>query len=179
VNRRDALRSLAATAAALAASRAWVHVLAEQGWTPAVLTPAQDAEIVALTEAIIPATETPGAKGVLVNRFIDQALATAPSAQRDVFLEGLAWVTGRCRAEFGTSFASATPDQQVSLLMRIDDEGVVAAADQPGADFFRTIKGMTINGYYSTEIGLRQELGDDGRMALAQFEGCTHPEHQG
>jgi hypothetical protein len=29
-----------------------------------------------------------------------------------------------------------------------------------------------------TEIGLRQELGEDGRMSLAAFEGCTHPEHQ-
>jgi len=179
VNRRDALRSLASTAAALAASRTWIHVRAEQGWTPAVLTPAQDAEVVALTEAIIPATETPGAKAALVNRFVDQALAGAGAAQRDAFLQGLAWVTARCRAEFGQTFAAATPEQQVSLLTRIDDDGTIAAAEQPGADFFRTIKGMTISGYYSTEIGLRQELGDDGRMVLAQFEGCTHPEHQG
>jgi hypothetical protein len=38
---------------------------------------------------------------------------------------------------------------------------------------------MTINGYYTTQIGLRQELGDDGQLFLAQFPGCTHPEHQG
>jgi hypothetical protein len=44
--------------------------------------------------------------------------------------------------------------------------------------FFRAIKSMTITGYYTTEIGLRQELGDDGRMMLGAFEGCTHPEHQ-
>lgn len=39
------------------------------------------------------------------------------------------------------------------------------------------IKSMTIDGYYTTEIGLKQELGDDGQLFLGQFPGCTHPEH--
>jgi hypothetical protein len=170
---------LTSSAAALAASRLWVHVLADQQWTPSVLTPAQNDQVIALAEAIIPATDTPGAKAALVDRFIDQALAAADQGQRTAFVRGLTWVVERWRAEFGKDFASLTPDQQAALLMRIDDDGAVAAADREGADFFRAIKGMTISGYYSTEIGLRQELGDDGRMALAQFEGCTHPEHQG
>ena len=38
---------------------------------------------------------------------------------------------------------------------------------------------MTIDGYYTTEIGLRQELGDNGQLFLGRFEGCAHPEHQG
>ena len=152
--------------------------MAEQDWAPKVLTPAQNEQVIALSEAVIPATDTPGAKAALVNRFIDQALAGAGQAQRQAFLQGLGWVTERCQAEFGSDFAASTPAQQTALLERIDDEGSVAAADQPGADFFRALKGMTIGGYYSTEIGLRQELGDDGRMVLAQFEGCTHPEHQ-
>ena len=37
---------------------------------------------------------------------------------------------------------------------------------------------MTITGYYTTQIGLQQELGDDGKLVLAEFKGCTHPEHQ-
>ena len=43
---------------------------------------------------------------------------------------------------------------------------------------FRAIKVMTINGYYTSEIGLHQELGDDGVLFMPQFIGCTHPEHQ-
>lgn len=179
MRRRDALRTLAAGAAAMAAARSWIHVLAEQDWTPRVLAAANNDEVVALTEAIIPATETPGAKAALVNRFIDQALADAGESQRRAFLQGLAWVTERCQAELGRNFASATAEQQTALLSRIDDDGPVAADDRPGADFFRAIKGMTISGYYSTEVGLRQELGDDGRMVLREFEGCSHPEHQG
>jgi hypothetical protein len=178
VTRRDALRTLASGAATLATSRLWIHVLAEANWTPRVLTASQNDQVIALTEAIIPATETPGAKAALVNRFIDQALSGSGAAPRAAFLQGLSWVGTRCHAEFGRDFAAASPDQQTALLKRIDDEGDVAPADAPGADFFRALKSMTINGYYSTEIGLRQELGDDGRMVLAEFEGCTHPEHQ-
>jgi hypothetical protein len=37
---------------------------------------------------------------------------------------------------------------------------------------------MTINGDDTSEIGLRQELGDDGVLFLPQFAGCTHLEHQ-
>jgi hypothetical protein len=37
---------------------------------------------------------------------------------------------------------------------------------------------MTIAGYYSTKIGLEQELGDDGQLFNPVFVGCTHPEHQ-
>lgn len=148
-------------------------------WTPKIFTAAQNQQVIALTEAIIPATETPGAKAALVNRFIDQVLADATETQRSAFLRGLAWIGERSQAEFGKDFATATSEQQTALLLRIDDEGPVAEGDRPGADFFRAIKGMTISGYYSTEAGLRQELGDDGRMVLATFEGCTHPEHLG
>lgn len=179
MKRRDALRTLAASAAALATSRLWVHVLAEEEWTPKLLTAAQNEQIIALTEAILPATETPGAKAALVNRFIDQALADTGETQRRAFLQGMAWIGERSQAQFGSDFASAAPEQQSALLARIDDDGPVSADDRPGAEFFRAIKSMTISGYYSTEIGLRQELGDDGRMVLARFEGCTHPEHQG
>ena len=37
---------------------------------------------------------------------------------------------------------------------------------------------MTIDGYYTSEIGLRKELGDNGQLFLPQFQGCDHNEHQ-
>ena len=49
--------------------------------------------------------------------------------------------------------------------------------DQIGVEFFQSIKSMTITGYYTSEIGMRQELGDDGQLFFAEFKGCTHPEH--
>lgn len=52
------------------------------------------------------------------------------------------------------------------------------AEDPAGVDFFTAIKSMTITGYYTSEPGMRQELGDDGTVFFTEFKGCTHPEHQ-
>ena len=82
----------------------------------------------------------------------------------------------RSTALFNRDFVSATPEQQTDLLTRISSEG--GSEDRAGTEFFTAIKSMTIAGYYTTQIGLQQELGDDGVLAQASFEGCTHPEHK-
>ena len=105
-------------------------------------------------------------------------LSTADAKERSEFIRGLTWLDDRCRARVGQDLAGATTAQLTDIVTPLAVEGTGAADDAPGIAFFRTIKSMTITGYYTTEIGLRQELGDDGRMVLAAFEGCTHPEHQ-
>jgi hypothetical protein len=190
-DRRTALRALAAGAAAawvdslsaLAAqhahSPAAQAAIAAQEWTPRVLNPQQNETIIALTELIIPQTETPGAKAARVNRFIDAVLQRAKPADRDSFLRGLTWMDERSRTQFRTDFVAATPAQQTELLTTLAKGDGETADLGAGIQFFRAIKSMTIDGYYTTEIGLRQELGDNGQLFLPQFAGCDHPEHQG
>lgn len=195
VDRREALRKIAAGALGAASTPLWVASLSAQArleahahagastpdaqaaWTPAVLTPHQNEAVIALTEVIIPETETPGAKAALVNRFVDRVLSTAAPAERDQFLKGLAWLDDRCRAHTGKDVTAATSAELTSLLTPLAEDGARQVEDAPGVAFFHAIKSMTISGYYTTEIGLRQELGEDGRMVLAAFEGCTHREH--
>ena len=146
-----------------------------------MLTAPQNDLVVALTELIIPETATPGAKATLVNRFIDSVLEGAPAKDRDNFVRGLAWMDSRSKALFGKDFLTSTPSEQTALLTRLSqgaDRATPEAEDRPGVEFFRAIKSMTISGYYTTEVGLKQELGDDGVLALAEFRGCDHPEHQ-
>jgi hypothetical protein len=196
MHRRDAIRKLAAAGFGAATSSLWVEQLgafardqavhahaaiaaASQtgaSWAPAVLNPHQLATVATLSELIIPQTGTPGARAALVDRFIDSVLAEAPSAERDAFLQGLAWMDARSRALAGKEVVSATSAQQTDLLTRLSSAG--SREERAGIDFFTAIKSMTITGYYTSEIGLRQELGDDGVLAQATFEGCTHPEHQ-
>jgi hypothetical protein len=194
LSRRQAL-TLVAGAVGVASMPGWVQSLCAQSraeahahaapaadnapaWSPSVLTPHQNDAVVALTELIIPATDTPGAKAALVNRFVDHVLSTAGATDRSEFIRGLTWLDDRCRARVGKDVAAATAEELTAVLTPLAAEGTSAAGDAPGVAFFHAIKSMTITGYYTTEIGLRQELGDDGRMMLAAFEGCTHPEHQ-
>jgi Gluconate 2-dehydrogenase subunit 3 len=196
VNRREALRTMASGVGAAAASALWVTelgALAEQratltrltlasapqaaaAWTPKVLVGPWLETVATMVELIIPTTDTPGARAALVDRFIDGTLDAATPAVRGRFLSGLGWLAGRCNVLFQRSFVEATTAQQIDLLTRLSQSGSGESAE--GVEFFTAIKNMTIAGYYSTEIGLRQELGDSGQLMLARFEGCTHPEHQ-
>ena len=47
----------------------------------------------------------------------------------------------------------------------------------PLEQFFKVTKDATIRGYYTSEIGIQQELEYKGNRVLAEFVGCTHPEH--
>lgn len=194
VGRREAVRRLALGGLGSAALPAWAQALvaladqrphghqatvaAAGEWKPTLLDAHQDATVTAISELIIPATDTPGAQAALVNRFIDGVLAAAPEPEQREFLRGLRFLDGRSRQLFGLDFVSARPDQQTALLTILSSEKSTALEDDIGRDFWRVIKAMTVAGYYGSEIGLGQELGDDGRMFFIEFEGCRHPEHQ-
>lgn len=195
LNRRDALRKLAAGGIGAAASASWVTnlsarardraeelqvaVASTQGatrWVPRILNAHQHDTVAALVELIIPQTETPGAKAALVDRFVDSLLAEAPRPDRARFISGLGWLDRRSEALYARDFVTASAAQQAELLTKLSAGG--SAEDRAGVEFFTAIKSMTIAGYYTSEVGLRDELGDDGRMFLPGYEGCTHPEHQ-
>ena len=190
-SRRDALRTIAAgvggvsvlwienlRAAAKAFSPRASFPMAQAAWSPAVLSPHQLATVGVLAELIIPATDTPGAKAAQVDRYIDGVLATAADSDRKKLLDGLAWLDARSQSLFQRAFVEATADQQTDVLTRLSSNDAPLRDEATGVELFTAMKSLTIAGYYTTEIGLRQELGDDGRLMLAAFEGCTHPEHQ-
>jgi hypothetical protein len=195
VNRRQALRTLGSAAVGAATSAVWVESLsalareqahahaarqtasAAPSWTPKILTARQNELVIALSELIIPETDTPGAKAAHVNRFIDAVLSEANPGDRDSFIRGLTWIDARSRASFGKDFVDASPADQTTLLTRVSADGNPEREDRVGIEFFQAMKSLTINGYYTSEIGLRQELGDSGQLFLPQFQGCDHPEH--
>jgi Gluconate 2-dehydrogenase subunit 3 len=192
VNRRDALRKLAIGGLGTATAPLWTSKLSAiafahshampapadtAGWVPTVLDPHQDETVTVLSELIIPQTDTPGAKVALVNRFVDAVLADAEESERKTFFKGLAWLDARSRELFGADFVKAAPEQQTALLTILSSPNNKTLEDQVGIELFQAMKSMTITGYYTSEIGQKQELGDDGTMFFAEFKGCRHPEH--
>jgi len=143
------------------------------GYTLRTLNPHQNDTVVAMIDQIIPATDTPGAKGARVNEFIDVILTEwADAEERMNFLDGLAGVDKQTNDLFGKNFVDASPPQQVTLL-RSMDESVAAQRTrrmrhgntipeerdkQLRGEFFNVFKGITVHGYYTSEIGFSQEL---------------------
>ncbi len=188
VPRRRALMALgaAAVAPAVAEGARVLHPLVPlpQGggaWRPRFFTADEAAAVEALAEAIIPETDTPGARAAAVHQYVDWMVSRAaegdgPAALPGIVRAGLAWLDRRSAALYGRRFADVRQALQARLLARL-------AADPPleedaaGVELFREVRRLTISGYYRSEIGMSQELGYAGKRYLAAFEGCTHERH--
>ena len=174
--RRQALRALGAPAVAplLAAFHPLVPVQ-EGGWKPRLLDDAEVETVTQLAERIIPETDTPGARRALVHQYIDFVLARGAAERQERFRTGLGWLDRRCQALFGAPFAGLEAARQDQMLERL---AASPSSEEPaGTAFFALAKQLTVEGYYRSEAGLVTELGFEGRTFLAEFKGCTHPEH--
>jgi hypothetical protein len=81
------------------------------------------------------------------------------------------------RDRYGKTFADASVEQQVELLTEISKNE--RSPQTTEERFFRTIKYATVDGYYTSEIGIQKELRYKGNAYLKEFTGCAHPEHKG
>ena len=176
MHRRDALRIYAAGAVLPAFSPEVFALFREAqpppGYTLRTLTPHLNDTVVAMIDQIIPATETPGAKGARVNEFIDVILTEwATPEERKNFLDGLAGIDTQSQSLYGKNFADAAPEQQLVQLRAIDDAvmsnrvvrprhgNTVTKPDaQLEGNFWEVFKRITVHGYYTSEIGFTQEL---------------------
>ncbi|MEP7361829.1 MAG: gluconate 2-dehydrogenase subunit 3 family protein [Acidobacteriota bacterium] len=141
-------------------------------WTPEIFDGHQNETVIALTELIIPKTDTPGAKEALVNRHLDKLLADGSEEQRATFLDGLNWLDGFALSKHQKPFVACSPTEQTAMLQVLSGDADLALAT--GYDFFRIAKNWTANIYYKTAIGF-QEMNKGGRVPKSY--GCTHPEH--
>jgi hypothetical protein len=153
-------RNILQLAAVAAPGSALAQVSITPDWKPELFDAHQNETVIVLSELIIPATDTPGAKAALVNRWMDRVLAGGPEKQRDEFLEGLNWLDGHSIAQHQKPFVRLTEGEQVAILKALD------GGTGPGARFFRLVKGLTSRIYYATEIGTR-ELNKGGRVPAA------------
>ena len=187
VPRRRALQVLGVAAAApvvTEGARALHPLVPPQpggdAWRPRFFTADETAAVEALAGAIIPETDTPGARAANVHRYIDWMVGRAeagdgPAALPETVREGLAWLDRRSAALYGGRFAAVDGQRQVELLARLAADP--SQEEKVGVDLFREMRRLTIAGYYRSEIGMREELGYAGKQYLTAFEGCTHEHH--
>ena len=140
-------------------------------------TEEENKTVIEMSERIIPADDhSPGAKAARVNEYIDLVVSESPDTTKQAWREGLAAINKMSREKFRKPFADASADQQIELLKEISkNERSPQTVEER---FFRTIKYATIDGYYTSEIGIKEELHYKGNSFLKEFTGCTHPEHQ-
>ena len=118
----------------------------------------QHATIDQVTELIMPATDTPGARAAGVVGFVEVIVAEYyRDDERGAFLRGLQGLDERGQADFGKTFLELSEPQQTAILTGLEAEARAMPQGSP-TPFFSRIKGLTLYGYYTSEIGQREEL---------------------
>jgi hypothetical protein len=151
-------------------------------YAPRFFTPAELLVISRLTDLIIPPTDTPGAAAAGVPQYIDLVVNEDPKLQ-GIFHQGLPRLDRVSESRFAVSaFLQLSEPQQVEILTFLSEavEQKGAARENSAGDdaaFFKAIKSLTADGYYTSRIGLLQELGYDGNTYLAAFPESRIPEH--
>lgn len=126
-------------------------------------TAEENALLEQLMDMVIPAdAHSPGARAAQVSLFADLMVATSGEAIRTQWRDGLKLMQQEA-AESSLAEALAKAS---------------AHEEHPTTNlehFFVALKRMTVNGYYTSEIGIHQELEYQGNTYLLQFPGCTLP----
>ena len=121
--------------------------------TVAVFAPQQRALMTALSERVMPTTDTPGAIAAGVPAFIEKLLADwALPQEREPIVAGLDAIEARSRADYDVTAAMATPEQHDALLTLAMENALPG-----GAEFFDKFRQLVITGYFTSEIGITQE----------------------
>ena len=122
----------------------------EPDWVPEFFTQDQFNMIGDMADIILPTTDTPGAKDVLVDRFIDKMVKECMEKEdQDRFLAGL----NEMADADGTAFGELSDEQKYELVAKADaDLRERAENPQPGPPpFFGAFKQMVLLGYFTSE----------------------------
>ena len=174
LNRRDLIKifgAAVATSQLPAAERAVHQLAAPQPGAPLFFTKDEFALLDTLTEMIIPTDDhSPGAHEAGVAAYIDRMVAEAyVPEEKTTWRNGLASLNGMSEKINGGFFLKSSKAQQLDLLKTI-----AAAENDPKSEqekFFTQLKQTTAFAYYSSSIGIHNEMNYKGNVILEKFVG--------
>ena len=178
MKRRTALQVITAGPVQLAVAQHHLNPLAPapQLSKPQFFNPDQMEMLDQLTEMIIPADDhSPGAKEAKVGLFVDLIVAHSGKDVQEQWSSGLKLVDEEAQKLAGKPFVKCTAAERDQVLA-----AMAAAEAEPKTEleqFFARLKLMTVDGYYTSAIGIHRELQYKGNAILSDFPGCGHSDH--
>ena len=170
----------------VAAQQAFAEELHARARTAAALrtlSPAQDATLGCIAEILLPETDTVGARGVGVNRFIDLLLTESMlETERDRFLAGLDEIGARSQALYGAPLALASREQQQALVSALDarlparlptpaETRALATAPMSAERGYATLKQLVVLAYFTSEPVARGLI--KAPIIPGRYDGCV------
>lgn len=187
ISRREWLGVAAGAMAAAAPASNWIFALNGDGaivkaatkdagdWKPVFFSKRQAEGLANLADAIIPRTDTPGARDARVHEYIDLAMSVESESAQERFTERFTWLEKRAKKQFRKGIEELDPAECAELLEPLSDLHDDHPEElQPGAALVRDIKTRTVFGYYTSLEGRVQELGLPPEVGMETWQGCTH-----
>ena len=139
------------------------------------MTPQQLRATSKLADIILPSASktSPSATEVHVPDFIDEWIsAPYPNhrADREMIIEGLAWMDRESRRRFNEDFHQLSEKQSTAICDEICFAPEAPPKLEEAARFFSKFRNLTLGGYYTTDIGAK-DVGYVGNVALPTFDG--------
>lgn len=133
----------------------------------------------ALTETIIPTTDTPGAIEAGVPAFLVMMIKDGTSKKtQNKFIDGLKDVESYSKSKFNKGFVACTAAEKESVLAHFEKKGkpfsgILGKVEHKflGDSFFTTLRDLTVKGYCTSKIGATQALAYD-YIPGPEYKGC-------
>jgi gluconate 2-dehydrogenase gamma chain len=138
-------------------------------------TPAQHTLVEELSETIIPAdAHSGGAKAAKVADYIEQMVReSTDDQQKAIWREGLRLVESMSQHYNGKSFVASSAEEKIVVIKVLSDNAQLT--EIPEVQFFHELKRLTVRGYYTSKIGIHNDLEYKGNRILQEFVGCDDP----
>jgi Gluconate 2-dehydrogenase subunit 3 len=135
-------------------------------------TPAQHTLVEELSETIIPAdSHSGGAKAAKVADFIEQTVReSVDDQQKALWQEGLRLMESMSEHYNGKSFVASGSEEKIAVIKVLSDNAHLT--ELPEVQFFNELKHLTVRGYYTSKIGMHDELEYQGNRILMEYVGC-------
>ncbi|MCF0053563.1 gluconate 2-dehydrogenase subunit 3 family protein [Dyadobacter sp. LJ53] len=152
MNRREAVQKITFLLGGTISAPLMAGVMGEKlNFGPSLdISADQEALLADVADVIIPTTGTPGAKAAGADKFITRIMRDCyEMADQKKFYAGLEKVDAQSKEVYGKGFSALDATQKNDIIKR------TTVSDKP---FFLQMKGLTVTGYFTSEVGATQAL---------------------
>jgi hypothetical protein len=111
-------------------------------------------------EAIIPTTDTPGAKAAGIGTFMAMMVKeTYNKEQQETFLDGLNSLHSDFKSETDKDFMEVSVEERTAYLNELNQKAKAKFSEgEKGPGYINMFRDLTVLGYFTSEIGATQAL---------------------
>ncbi|MFD2202146.1 gluconate 2-dehydrogenase subunit 3 family protein [Shivajiella indica] len=163
MNRRDAIKSVALMmgGAMVGANAILTGCAPEDQIVGLEFSPKDIAFLDEIGEAIIPSTDTPGAKATKIGEFMQMMVKDTYNAEQQTkFVEGLNLIQKDFKKAKGKDFMEVSVEERTNYLNELQANGKATIESDPAlvGQILGMLKDLTVLGYFTSEIGATQQL---------------------